>query len=104
MKEHTYFNLLRSQRWRSWLEHFPHMLNVGCSISQLLKPKVSKIGSDNSTAKCSVTGASVTGPRIWPSCTVGLCHSRYDTLNNPHCSLAMSAKLYNRSKCAALHW
>ena len=39
-----------------------------------------KTGSDSSTAKCSATVVSVTGPRIRPLKTDASCHSRCDTL------------------------
>ena len=71
------------------------MAKVECSNSV-------KIGSDDSTAKCSATGVSVTGPRRWPFLTDVLCHSRFDTLKNPQCSIAISAEY--GSKFEALEW
>ena len=42
-------------------------------------------GSDSSTTKRSITVESIMGPRKWPV----PCHSRRDTLNNPHYLMAM---------------
>ena len=52
-----------------------------------------KTSSDNSTAKRLATGVSVTGPRKWPLLTDVPCHSRFGTLKNPHCSMAMRASI-----------
>ena len=67
------------------------------SISRRDKPMSSK---QEVHAKRSGIVLSVTGPQRWPLQTDAPCHSRCGTLNNPHCSMTISAG--HRSKFAVL--
>ena len=68
--------------------------------SQPRQNQVVKTSSNSYTAKRSSIVLSVTGSRRWPLWTNAPFHSRFSTLKNPHCSMAMSAK--HMSKLAVL--
>ena len=56
--------------------------------------------SDSFTAKRSATSVSITGHRRWPRKRVGLCHSRWRTLQNHRCPMSMSAKYRCKFACS----
>ena len=71
------------------VECLPCMWEIGVQ-SPVGQTKVVKTGSHSSTAKCSATSASVTGPRRWPYKWMPVSQS-FGKLINRHCSMAVSA-------------